>query len=138
VSLVIRKMVGGAVLLLGVFALLFCVRGYGQAREMAEMAGGLGNDAAAWEEHWRTAMIAYASIGLLMAVGGVLIFMGIARGALVAAAAVAGGGVLPWIAAATNYSRFSFESANVVETILLGGMAGFLCVLFLHREKWAG
>jgi hypothetical protein len=134
---VIRKIVGGAVLLLGVFTVLLCVRGYGQAREMASLAEGIGNDAAAWEEHWRTAMIAYAAIGVLMAVGGVLIFKGIARGALVAAAAVAGGGVLPWIASAANYSRFSFESANVVETILLIGMAGFLCVLFLHREKWA-
>ena len=134
----LRKAIGSVVLLLGVLALLLGLFGYGQASEMAPLAGGSSSDVVTWESHWRAATITYATLGALMAVGGALILQGYIWGTLVAAAAVATGGALPWIATMTNYARFDFESPNAVETILLFGMAVFLGILFMHREKWSG
>jgi len=116
--------------------LFLSVYGYSQTAGMAALAEN-GGDAMAWEQHWRTATLTYAALGALVAVGGTLILFGFMKGALVAAAAVATGAVLPWIAQAANYSRFGFESPNAVESILLVGMAAFLCILFLHREKFS-
>lgn len=132
----IRKILGSMVAALGAVATSLYAYAFTRAAHMADLAEVAGDDRAAWISHWQLSTGTYACLGLLLLIGGCLILARYPLGAIVAAVAVFLSGTVSWIASATGFSRFPFEAPNVVETVILIGLSGFLILLYLRRALW--
>lgn len=133
-----RVILGIFALLLGLLAIAASGIGLVRAEDMAGLAAKSGADPVVWSSHWRASLLAYLVIGLLVVSGGALILRGIAWGTMVVGASVLVAAVMPWISRAVGYAQFDFEKANIVETVLLISLAGFMWAMYVNRSRWAG
>ena len=72
-----------------------------------------------------------------MLAGGGLILRGSASGTLLVGGSVLVAAMIPWLSRAIGYSQFDFEKANIVETVLLISLAGFMWAMYINRSRWA-
>lgn len=131
-----RVILGVFALLLGLLAIAASGIGLARAEDMAQLAVESGADQVVWSVHWRTSLLTYLGLGLLMLSGGALILRRVALGTLVVAGSVLVAAVFPWISSAIGYAQFDFEEANIVETVLLISLAGFMCAMYINRSRW--
>ena len=130
----LRKTLGLMVAVLGALSTSLYAYAFTRAASMAE---GAGEDRATWIYHWQLSTALYAGLGLILLVGGCLVLARYSVGVLVAAVAVFVSGAASWISSAVGFSRYPFEAPNLVETIILLGLSGFLLLLYLRRGVWA-
>lgn len=121
---------------LGAVATALYAYAFTRAAPMADLAEDANADRATWILHWQLSTGLYAALGLLLLIGGCLILARYSIGALVAAVAILLSGTVSWISSAAGFSRYPFEAPNVVETIILIGLSGFLFLLYLRRGLW--
>lgn len=133
-----RVVLGVFALLLGLLAIAASGIGLVRVDQMAELAAASGADPVVWSNHWRISLMTYLVVGLLVLAGGGLILRRVAWGALVVAGSVLVAAVFPWVSSAVGHAQFEFEKANIVETILLISLAGFMCAIYINRSRWAG
>ncbi len=133
-----RVILGIFALMLGLLAVAASGIGLFRAEDMVELAAKSGADPVVWSSHWRTSLLAYLAVGLLVLAGGGLILRGIASGTLLVGGSVLFAAMIPWISRAIGYSQFDFEKANIVETVLLISLAGFMWAMYINRSRWAG
>ena len=132
----LRKVLGLVVTLLGALATALSAYAFTRADYMADLAEGAGEDRATWIFHWQFSTAMFAFLSLLLLLGGCLILVRRSIGALIASMAILLMGLSSWVASAVGFSRYPFEAPNVVETVLLLGLSGFLLLLFLRRGLW--
>jgi hypothetical protein len=121
---------------LGAVAVALYAYAFTRASSMADLAQGVGEDHATYIFHWQFTTGLYAALGLMLLVGGCLILARYSAGALVAAVAIFLSGAASWITSMMGFARYPFEQPNVVETIILVGLSGFLILLFVRRSLW--
>lgn len=136
VSSVLRKVLGSLVASLGAVAAALSTYAFSRATAMADLAEGVGDDRATYVFHWQFTTGLYATLALMLLVGGCLILARYSVGALVSAVAIFLSGIASWISSAVGFSRYPFEQPNLVETIILVGLSGFLLLLFIRQDVW--
>jgi hypothetical protein len=132
----LRKVLGSMVASLGAVATALYAYAFTRASSMAGLAEGIGEDPATYVFHWQFSTGLYAALGLALLVGGCLILARHSAGAIVSAVAIFLSGTASWITSVIGFARYPFEQPNVVETIILVGLSGFLLLLFLRRGLW--
>jgi hypothetical protein len=133
---VLRKVLGSMVASLGAVATALYAYAFTRASSMADLAEVVGDDRATYVFHWQVSTGLYATLGLILLVGGCLILARYSAGALIAAVAIFLSGTVSWITSAVGFAKYPFEQPNVVETIMMVGMSGFLLLLFVRRSLW--
>jgi hypothetical protein len=132
---VLRKVLGSMVATLGAVATALSAYAYTRAIPMADLAG-VTEDRAAYLFHWQLSTGLHGALGLMLLAGGCLILAKYPAGALVSAVAIFLSGTASWITSAIGFARYPFEQPNVVETVILVGLSGFLLLLFIRRSLW--
>ncbi len=121
---------------LGAISTAFYAYAFTHAASMVDQPEVAIEDRAMWVAHWQFFTGLYATLGVLLLVGGCLILARNSTGALVAAAAIFLSGIASWVIKAVGFARFPFEEPNMVESIILIGLSGFMLLLFLRRALW--
>jgi hypothetical protein len=136
VSPVLRKVLGSMVAALGAVATSLSAYAFTRASRMADLAEVIGEERATYVFHWQFSTGLYALLGFVLLVGGCLLLARHSVGALVAAVAIFLSGTASWITSMFGFSRYPFEQPNIVETVILVGLSGFLLLLFVRRNLW--
>jgi hypothetical protein len=124
------RVIGIAILVLGAALAALGINGavHGTSlavfsNSLADFAGVRGFDAAVWRLHWTLCSAAVGCIGSLIAIGGIAVSFRRRWGFLLLAAALVLSAVAPWFLQALGWVRYSFERANLTETVVLALLA---------------
>jgi hypothetical protein len=85
---------------------------------------------------WRLWSVGIAAIGGAIAIGGAAVLLGRSWGFLVAASALLGAALVPWVVQTLKLTRYAFEQPDTLETIVYLALSGIAAICY-HRVRSA-